>query len=325
MIKVIVAITTYNLEKYVSQAINSVLSQETDFDYKIVIADDCSTDGTIDILNKYKNMYPSKIELLFSDHNLGSLANSNRIFDGLNCEYFIFLDGDDYWLDKGMLQKQVNFLDSHSDYTLCAGNTRYLKNDKLLGFIVEKEKINKTYTFQSMLNDEIPFVHTSALMVRNVIFKDGLPRCFKDAENTFENCALRGEDFRRILHLEKGLLYVMDEVFSVYRIHDKGMWQGSAPIKREIECAISFNFYRKYFGDKYGNYFALKAKNAYVNLMSTLVIEHNLLGGLSIGSSEKELLIPYINDVNDESIYVNRDSKLKKRILRKLIRLFYIR
>ena len=92
MVKVIVCITTYNLEKYISKAIDSVLCQVTNFDFKIIVADDCSTDGTLKILLDYKKTFPEKIEILTADKNQGSLANSNRLFDVIKCEYHSWME-----------------------------------------------------------------------------------------------------------------------------------------------------------------------------------------------------------------------------------------
>ena len=93
MTKVTICITTYNLEKYISKALDSVLMQKTTFDYKIIVADDCSTDGTIEILKKYAKEYPSIVELITSDQNEGSLHNSNRIFDVYKVNTFHFWMG----------------------------------------------------------------------------------------------------------------------------------------------------------------------------------------------------------------------------------------
>lgn len=321
MTKVIVAITTYNLEKYIAKALDSILCQKTDFDYKIIVADDCSTDRTIEILKKYKKSYPEKIELLLSDHNMGSLSNSNRIFDGLQCEYFSFLDGDDYWIGDERLQKQVDFLDSHPEYSLCGGNTQYLKNNALADYVVDGSKLGRTYDFESLLNEDIPFVHTSALLLRNNIFKFGLPECFKKAEDTFENCALRGEDFRRILHLETGPMYLMKETVSVYRIHENGLWQGSSYAKRTIESAITNNYYKKYFGNKYGLYFVKKAKESYKNMMNILIVDYNLLGVYRLNKNETFLLTSLMNDLalGKKSFKVN--NSIKRKLLRIIIRI----
>ena len=319
MAKAIIVITTYNLEKYIAQALDSVLCQKTNFEFKIIVADDCSTDQTISILNDYKQAYPNRIELVLATENLGSLRNSNRIFDGLQCDYFSFLDGDDYWVGEDRLQKQVDFLDAHPEYILCGGNTQYLRNDRLSEMVVDQSKLGQTYSFTSMLDNSIPFVHTSALLERNVVFNRGLPDCYKQAENTFENCALRGEDFRRILHLERGPMYVMKDVVSVYRIHEKGMWQGSSSAKRAIEGAISANFYKKYFGDRYGSYFAENARKQYRNMMTTLVLDRDFLGNYELNANETYLLVSLLSDMKKDTCNKIERSAITRKILKKVI------
>ncbi|MCR5063556.1 MAG: glycosyltransferase family 2 protein, partial [Treponema sp.] len=179
MEKLIVVITTYNLEKYISEALDSVLRQKTNFHFKILIGDDASTDKTLDILNEYVEKFPDIIDLRLSQTNLGSLCNSNRLFDGLNCEYFTFLDGDDYWEDEYRLQKQIDFLDSHPDYMMCAGNTQYIKNGIKSDFLLTEKELGRTYTFEDYINQNMPFFHVSSIVIRNKIYINGLPECYK--------------------------------------------------------------------------------------------------------------------------------------------------
>lgn len=300
MDKVIVAITTYNLKEYIKQAIDSVLMQKTNFEFSIIIADDCSTDGTIDILKTYQEKYPDKIKVLFADKNMGSLANSNRIFEKLDCEYFSFLDGDDYWIGEYRLQRQVDFLDKHPKYVICSGNTVYIKNNLENGNVVNQDKLNTSYNFESMLRNTIPFFHTSSMLMRNVIFCDGLPKEYKIAEHTFENCALRGEDFRRILHLEKGDMFALNDVVSAYRIHERGMWQGSTPTRRMLEGEISYNFYSKYFKDKYGDYFRKKRDQGYKDMIKVMIKENNFLESYELGQYDTFLFTELLRDMQNQ-------------------------
>lgn len=326
MFKVIVAITTFNLEMYIAEALDSVLNQETNFDYKIIVADDCSTDSTIDILLEYKKRYPNRIELLFSDKNLRSLANSNRLFDRIDCKYFSFLDGDDYWVGKGRLQKQVDFLDEHPEYSMCAGNTRYLIDGKHGKFLLKTKELNKTYSFADYTAGKMPFFHTSSILVRNTLFNNGLPKCYKEAVGTFEECALRGEDFRRILHLEKAPLYAMSDLLSCYRIHEKGIWQGNSSIRRSIESAIGFQFYAKYFGERHGQFFALKAKKSYQNMMVVMILNHKVMTEYTLKESDSQLLAGFLNDLSKNNVNIyngNRSSKMKMVLFRIIIKLFY--
>ena len=323
MVKVAVVITTYNLENYISVALDSVLLQKTNFNYKILIADDCSSDNTVSILKSYKEKYGDKIELFLSDTNMGSLKNSNRVFDKLQCEYFSFLDGDDYWIGDNRLQKQVDFMDSHPDYMMCGGNTYYLRGSDSSELVIKPKKTEQTYYFGDLLKDQIPFVHTSSILVRNTIFINGLPECYRIAEDTFENCALRGEDFRRILHLEQGPIYVASDVLSVYRIHEKGLWQGSSPLKRTIEAAIASNFYYKFFNAKYGQYFKKKALNSYRILMASLTIDYGILGDYLLDSNCTKLLTGLFMDLQKDNNAVRSVPLIKKKVLSRLLRILF--
>lgn len=302
MEKVIVVMLTYNLKDYISQALESVLAQKTSFSFKIVIADDVSTDGTVDILMEYQKRHPDIIEVRTNEKNMGCLANSNRVFDKLDCEYFCLLDGDDYWVGEDHLQKQVDLLDSHPEYSIVAGNTQLLIDDKLGEMIIDEGCFNREYSFQDLLDNHIPFVHTSGSLLRNTIYNKGLPQCYFDTVDTFENCALRGEDFRRITHLEKGKLFIMPEVVSVYRIHKKGIWQGSTQTHKMIESLIQCNFIAKYYGDKYGLYFLQQTKQAYQALMNHLVKNEKITDHCSLNKRDLFLLNAVLTDMCEKGV-----------------------
>lgn len=110
---------TYNHEKYINEAIDSFLMQETDFPFEIVIGEDCSTDNTRKIVEKYKEMYPNIIKLIVSENNVGAQANFQRTNEACIGEYMALCEGDDYWTDKNKLQIQKDFLESNPEYIIC--------------------------------------------------------------------------------------------------------------------------------------------------------------------------------------------------------------
>ncbi len=117
MIKVSVCITTYNLEKYIEQTLNSILSQKTSFDFEILVGDDCSTDGTREILLAYKERFPEKIKLHLQQKNVGVNKNDYDLIYLAHGEYIAWCDGDDYWIDEYKLEKQVRILDENPQYS----------------------------------------------------------------------------------------------------------------------------------------------------------------------------------------------------------------
>lgn len=295
MEKLTVIITTYNLEEYIEQAVESILMQKVNFEYKIRISDDCSTDQTINKILALHDKFPEIIEVLLSPENQGSLKNSNKAFAGITSEYIAFLDGDDYWIGDNCLQKKVDFLDSHLEYTMCGGDTvmSYTdgKSKKMIGAVEDC-----TYNFQDYMCGNVPYVHTSAIVLRNCLYKNGLPQIYYDVEDTFENCALRGEEFRFITHLEKGDLMVFAEVMSCYRIHEKGIWQGASETRRIIETAITKNFYDKHYFFLKEGIFRRMCISSYRNLMRYL-IDKQLYNAYFLTEEETYLLTEYMKDM----------------------------
>lgn len=108
-----IAMMTYFHEKYVAEAIESVLSQITSYTYEIVVSDDGSEDGTRDILREYAKKYPDIIKVHMNERNLGISRNNYETRCRCTGRYIATLSGDDYWIDKEKLQKQVDFLDNH--------------------------------------------------------------------------------------------------------------------------------------------------------------------------------------------------------------------
>ena len=117
-----VCIVTYNQEKYIAQAIESVLSQ-VDCGHEVVayIGNDCSKDRTGDICHQYAQQYPGRIKVVDNERNLGLVGNTMNLLEIMRkdgCKYIAMLDGDDYWCDDHKLQKQVAYMEAHPEYGL---------------------------------------------------------------------------------------------------------------------------------------------------------------------------------------------------------------
>lgn len=119
---VTVILPTHNHAPYIARAIDSVLMQETDFPFDILLHDDASTDGTADICRDYAKRYPDKINLIAQEVNqyqIDRRIQRNILFPRVKAKYTAILDGDDYWLSPYKLQKQIGYLEAHPDCTLC--------------------------------------------------------------------------------------------------------------------------------------------------------------------------------------------------------------
>lgn len=117
--EVSVFIQTYQHAAYIGEAIDSVLDQHAPFGFEIVIADDCSTDGTREILERYRARYPDQIRLLLPERNLGPTELFRRAVGQLRGRYVAWLDGDDFWSDEEKLALQVRALREHPEWAAC--------------------------------------------------------------------------------------------------------------------------------------------------------------------------------------------------------------
>jgi glycosyltransferase involved in cell wall biosynthesis len=138
VVSVEIVMLTYNEEKFVSQAIDSVLEQDCEFPFLLVIFDDCSTDNTAAICQDYALKFPQKIHFTQNKENLGLIKNYRKALDFCTAKYIAILEGDDYWIDKCKLQKQVELLESDSELGLVHTARQTLIN--------ETQKIHKTST-----------------------------------------------------------------------------------------------------------------------------------------------------------------------------------
>jgi glycosyltransferase involved in cell wall biosynthesis len=313
MDKVTVVVLTYNLKQYIGECLDSIIAQKTNFTYKIVIADDMSTDGTRDILIEYKNKHPDMIELILADKNCGSLTNNNKALENVKTEYFTLIDGDDYWINENRLQEQVDFLDSHKDYTICAGNTFYLKNGKRSDKIIPKKYLDKGYSYSDLCSFNMPFVHTSALLTRNVIYSKGVPNEYYDVIGTYEECAVRGEYIRLLQHIQQGKLWVANKDYSVYRVHKDGAWQGKSNLSNMLESAISFQYYRKHIDDKGTGFFERCLVDTYRELMESLEKDYKLKEKYELTDKDNKRYIALLCELQEHPIDWRKYPYTRKR------------
>lgn len=164
-IKVSICVVTYNQKDYIGPCLESLLEQNCDFKYEIIIGDDASTDGTTDIIRQYKNNYPDKIKLLIHKSNVGAFQNVLSVYKMAKGKYIAHMDGDDL-AKKEKLALQAGILDTHLNCNIVSHEVTLIdKNDKKI-----KEKYKNfpegVYTLYDLYN-ELPFFAHSSKMFRN--------------------------------------------------------------------------------------------------------------------------------------------------------------
>jgi glycosyltransferase involved in cell wall biosynthesis len=212
--KLSVCMITYNHENFISEAIESVLNQHTNFQVQLVIGEDCSTDNTRAICENFAKKNPDKILLLPVTDNLGMMKNFVRTFNKCDGDYIAFLEGDDFWTDESKLQKQVNFLKKNPDYSLCFHNTQMKmdRNNEKKEWLLHSNLGKDTFVTEDVLGPW--FVPSCSVVFAN--YPDFV------LPPWFYHCKYGDLPFMLLLSL-KGKFKYIDQVMSVYRLHDTGM------------------------------------------------------------------------------------------------------
>lgn len=216
--KVSIVIPTFNHEKYIAEALNSILMQRVNFDYEVIVGEDCSTDGTRNIVLSYCDKFPSIIKPVLHQQNVGGPKNTLTCLEKCRGEYLIILEGDDYWTNEHKLQMQADYLDVNQDCSYCFHNAliKYEDNeqsDKLfLSKTISNSFHNKKLGIHILLNRN--YVPAAARMYRRQILMN-LPPIIDEI--------MTADWLINILALKMGYAGYIDEVMSVYRIHSDGM------------------------------------------------------------------------------------------------------
>ena len=210
---------TYNEEQFVRDTFDNFLSQKTTFPFEILVYDDASQDSTPNIIREYAAKYPDIFRVtLYKENNFKKGLGFYGLRVGFNeakGKYIVYCEGDDYWCDDHKLQKQVDFLELHPEYNVCAHETR-IRNDfdsKENGTLFSRANFNsyidiskrKHYTFEDTLTGNI--FHISSMMFRNTPIQ--WPEWI---------CEVTALDMVLFMILaEKGDIYRLPDVMSVYR------------------------------------------------------------------------------------------------------------
>lgn len=117
-----VEVTTYNQREYIAQTLQSIIDQEHNYKYEILVSDDCSTDGTQGIIKQFYEKYPKIIKPVFNQKNLGPMKNYYATIARATGKYMMGCGGDDYWL-PGKVAKQIDFMERNLDFDVCYGTS----------------------------------------------------------------------------------------------------------------------------------------------------------------------------------------------------------
>ena len=210
--------TTYNQEKYIGQCLDSMVNQKTSFPYEIIVRDDASTDGTSQIVREYHKKYPDKVIPFIQPENLFQRGlehiSFEKMFKMSRGRYIAICDGDDFWTDENKLQKQVDFMESHPDYSMCGHAAYFAREDGRL-------HDDKFFRLSSGSGD---------LSIEEIISKWSMATCsllYRKSCRTDIIFPFRGkcvnDDYATMVYFAlKGRVYYSDELMGAYRLSCNG-------------------------------------------------------------------------------------------------------
>ena len=245
--KLSVCVFTYNHEKFIAQAIESVLMQKATFKFELLIGEDCSTDKTREVVECYKKRFPEKIKVIYNERNLGMMENNINVISQSRGEYIALLDGDDYWINADKLQTQVDFLEQNTDYSFCFHDGRILMTngqlDKKRTCCGAKQKKHILFT-DVICNTHIP---TFSIVFRRSAMIEYPPKWFR---------SLNAPDRPLFLLLAaEGPGYYFNKIWGVYRKHPNGCWTGRDYQSRWFTHLQIYHVINRHFQDKYRKWF----------------------------------------------------------------------
>jgi glycosyltransferase involved in cell wall biosynthesis len=296
---------TYNHGNFIRQALDGFLMQKTKFPFEVLINDDASTDNTANIIREYEKNYPDIIKPIYQTENQfskGLPILATFIFPRIKGKYVALCEGDDYWTDPLKLQKQVDFLDTHPECSICFHPVKVI--------CVEDPKLNKI--FSSMDNKTVltiddlvktNFIPTNSVMYRWMFTSENI-------QEVLPGNILPGDKYIHLLHANKGLIGYMDEVMSVYRRHSGSAWWNNdhnqlEHFKKYGSRMLNFYFcIDKYLNYKYSKIFTRQASKIVSNMIVVFNKhkEYDLLNKL-----KSDYEIYYVN-----ALAINRTKMLKK-------------
>jgi glycosyltransferase involved in cell wall biosynthesis len=236
---------TYNHAPFIVQAIEGVLQQKTDFLFELVIGEDCSTDGTREIVFEYQKKYPDVIRVITSDENVGMKKNGLRTRKACRGKYVAFCEGDDYWQHSLKLQKQADYMESHpecglvySSYDVYHVESRRKTNDYLNDLIKNQnwQRPSNPSILDFFKGEKIGYgILTCTVMVRRTLCEQLME---SDPYLYQSDHLLRGDTQLWAEMAQASLLYYIPESMATYNLSEESATR-SKDITKSVRLQIA--------------------------------------------------------------------------------------
>jgi len=222
----------YNHEKYIRQALEGFVMQQTDFPFEIVVHDDASTDQTAAIIKEYASKYPNLFRPIYQTENQYRLEKgrvTKIVYHAAKGKYIALCEGDDYWTDPLKLQKQVDFLEEHPDISLCGTSIQTLKNS-----VFNQKPVSNTPFFFN----QVTLIKYNPVYTLTTLFRKSAKPLLPDlSQYHFGDKAM----WRTLLSQGKGVVLPFSS--GVYRVHGGGLYSSQSNLinlKKGVEDTLLF-------------------------------------------------------------------------------------
>jgi len=239
-----VALITYNHEAHIVQALESALTQITNFSFEIVVGEDCSTDTTRAIVCEYQQRYPDIIRALLPDRNQGPFQNVINTLSACRGKYIAGLEGDDYWTSPDKLQRQVDFLEAHPECSICFHRALMLDDTGQRSPKVIPEHAKKISTLEDLLPGN--FIPSCSCIWRRGLFEK-LPDWVEEVK--FSDWVIH------VLNAEHGHIGFIEDCMAVYRLHPGGTWSTQSWRQVMTRWIMAYERMNEYFDGRYESIF----------------------------------------------------------------------
>lgn len=205
-------VATYNHEKYIARALDSILMQKTKYKFEVLVGEDKSTDKTREILQKYEQEHPGFLTVFYREKNMYHSECNNSVDLMRRCtgKYIIALEGDDFWTDENKLEKQIDFLETHPEYIAVAHNCIVVGEDSEPIDEEYPECKETEYTFEHYFSEIMPG-QLATFMYRNYLKDDSFD------SSIFDENLSPGDRLLYFSLLCNGKIYCIQEKMSAYR------------------------------------------------------------------------------------------------------------
>lgn len=269
-----VRVLAYNHERFIGQCLESIVSQKTQFEFEIVIGEDCSKDSTFEICKRYQALYPNLIKLIHNDTNKGLVENFLNVNSVLRGKYVAACAGDDFWTDPFKLQRQVDILLQNEDVVTVFTNAMSVdENGNVLkdAFDIVPRNKSGSYTLHDFLRDRHSYMPLTILYKREAAEKTST--MYDSLKNPFL------EDWTFWVCLGTvGNFYFFNKTTAAYRINPNSIthtcdtvnrWKEDFKIRKNLIKALPAD-YHKYFNNSQHTYFMLamayRKKSRYIRM-----------------------------------------------------------